>query len=56
MARKPKRPKAPKRSATIQTWQGYESRRNAWSAKCKQIDADKKKKADLIERLSKKRF
>jgi len=57
MARKkPKRPKAPKRSASYQTWQNYERRLNAWVAKCKQIEGDKKRKAALIEKLSRKRL
>ncbi len=56
MAKKPKRPRAPKRSSSYQTWQAYEQRVNAWAAKCSQIIADKKKKAALIQKLQTRRF
>ena len=57
MARKkPKRPKAPKRSSSLQTWQNYERRLNDWVKKCNQIVGDKKRKAQLIEKIQRKRL
>lgn len=54
--RKPKRPRAPKQSAGLQTWQNYDNRLGDWNKKCNQIDSDKKKKSDLIEKIKRKRF
>ena len=57
MARKkPKRPKAPKHSATLQSWQNYKKRLDAWRAACRQIDADKKKKSSLITSIRKQQY
>ena len=49
--KKPKRPKAPKRSASLARWEDYKKRLNDWKKKCAKIDADKKKKAKLIDSL-----
>lgn len=38
----PKKPKAPKKSASTQTWINYKNRLKEWEKKCKQIDANKK--------------
>lgn len=51
MARKPKRPRAPKSSASYQSWLNYSARLNEWKKRCGQMVSEKKKKADLIQRL-----
>ena len=51
MAKKPKRPHAPKASANYQTWLNYQARINEWKRKCNQIVTDKKKKIALIQKL-----
>ncbi len=50
MAKKPKKPKAPKASASYQTWQNYWKRLTAWKAEVRRIEAEKKKKAQLIQK------
>ncbi len=54
--KKPKRPKAPKHSSSLQTWQAYERRLSDWTKKCSQIIGDRKRKAQLIEKLQRKRL
>jgi len=51
MAKKPKRPRAPKQSASYQTWLNYSARLNDWKKRCGQIVSDKSKKAALIQKL-----
>lgn len=48
MAKLPKKPKAPKASASLQTWENYNTRVKAWEKKVSGIESDKKKKAALI--------
>lgn len=44
--RKPKRPKKPKMSSSLLTWQRYDERMKKWKARCKAIeDMPKKKEA-----------
>jgi len=50
--RKPKRPKAPKRSASLESWKNYGKRLSDWKAKCRKIESDKKSKSTIISRLS----
>ncbi len=45
--KKPKRPKRPKASATIKSWEKFDDRMRNWDKRCKQIEADKKKKETL---------
>lgn len=52
MARKlPKKPKKPRQSASLTAWQNYEKRYKDWEKKVKEIESDKKKKAQLINKL-----
>ena len=54
----PKKPKMPKASASLTTWEGFQARLKDWKKKCNAIDAakaqkerDKKTKATLIKRM-----
>lgn len=47
MAKYPKKPKRPKASASLKTWENYDSRMKAWAKKCKEIDAAKNKKETI---------
>lgn len=42
--RKPKRPKQPKRSASLETWRRWDERMKNWKKKCNEIDAPRKAK------------
>lgn len=53
MANYPKKPKAPKQSASLETWQNYEKRVKEWEKKCRAIDQAKAQKKKLIGRLRK---
>lgn len=53
MAKLPKRPKAPKRSASLTVWERYKQRVDEWKKKCSNIENAKKRKAALINQLSK---
>lgn len=53
MAKLPKRPKAPKRSASLPVWERYKQRIDEWKKKCASIENAKKRKASLINQLSK---
>lgn len=51
MSKKPKRPRAPKSSASYQTWQNYSKRLSDWKKRCSGIVSDKKKKTALMQKL-----
>jgi hypothetical protein len=53
MARLPKKPKAPKRTASLMVWERFKQRVDEWKKKCNSIEAAKKRKAALINQLSK---
>jgi len=46
----PKKPKKPKHSASVKSWEGYDYRMKMWEQKCRNIDAGKKKKESLINK------
>lgn len=48
----PKKPRKPKRSASLKTWEAYQKRYNEWKKKCSTIDSNLKKKEKLIAKLS----
>ena len=57
----PKKPKLPKKAASLSVWENFETRLKEYVAKCKDIDAafakveaDKKKKENLIVSVTKK--
>lgn len=50
MARKPRKPKAPKTTASVQVWENYYKRLQDWKKRCNKIEADKKRKANLIQK------
>jgi hypothetical protein len=52
-AKLPKKPKAPKQSASLASWQNYDARLKEWKNKCAQIIRDKAAKKSLIERTRK---
>lgn len=49
----PKKPKIPKKSASLNTWLKYEQRLKEWQQKCKDIDNAKKRKEEIIKRVTK---
>lgn len=49
MAKLPKRPKAPKASASLTAWENYKTRLTDWEKKVKDIHSAKDKKAKLIK-------
>lgn len=51
--RKPKRPKAPKRSASVAVWERYEKRLKEWKQKLAKMEADKRRKEAIIQRVRK---
>ena len=51
MAKKPKKPKAPKVSASLTVWKNYETRLSNWRKTCAEIEKAKKDKAALIAKL-----
>ena len=50
--RLPKKPKKPKHSASVATWEKYDQRVKEWHRKCAAIKAGKKKKESLIKKHS----
>jgi len=52
MAKLPKAPKRPKRSASLQTWERYDVRVNDWRKKVSDKQAAIRKKNTLIEKYS----
>lgn len=50
MARKPRKPKAPKMSAGLQTWENYYKRLTDWKKRCNELESNKKRKAALIQK------
>jgi len=53
MAKRPKKPKMPRITASIQVWERYEQRVKDWRKKIAQIEAEKKRKAAIIQRVRK---
>jgi len=51
--KRPKKPKAPRVTASLAVWERYEKRLKDWQNKIKQIDADRKKKEAIIQRARK---
>jgi len=51
MAKKRKYRKKPKKSASLETWQKYAAHKKEVDAHNRKIEADKKKKAALINKL-----
>lgn len=53
MAKKkmPKRPKRPKASAGLTTWENYSHRVKEWEHKCSKIHSDHKKKESLMNKF-----
>ena len=49
MAKYPKKPKAPKTSASLTAWENYKKRLADWQKKCREIDSNIKKKANIIK-------
>lgn len=49
----PKKPKMPKKAASLNTWLKYEQRLKEWQQKCKDIDNAKKRKEEIIKRVTK---
>jgi hypothetical protein len=54
MAKLPSKPKMPKESASLATWERYKARFSEWEKKCKNIKNAKAKKASLIKQLKSK--
>jgi len=52
MAKYPKKPKRPKMSATIKTWENFDKRMKEWESKCRSIDAAIKRKQSLIKKYT----
>jgi len=52
MAKLPKKPKKPRASASLTTWQNFEGRYKAWQKKCSDIKNAKKRKESLIKKYS----
>lgn len=50
MAKLPKKPKSPKRSAGLSSWENYDARVRAWHSRINQIKSDIKKKEALIRK------
>jgi len=50
MAKLPKKPKAPKASAGLQTWERFNQRLTEWEKKVAKIKSDATKKANLIKK------
>jgi len=51
MAKKyPKAPKRPKRSASLRTWENYNKRHAEWRKRCSQIDSERKRKENLMNK------
>ena len=48
--KKPKKPKMPRKSASVQVWERYTQRVSDWKKRLNKIESDKKKKASLIEK------
>ena len=46
----PKKPKAPKKSASLRVWENYERRLKDWKQKVSKIESEKKRKAAIIAR------
>ena len=48
MAKKyPKKPRKPKASASLKVWENFEKRMKEWEKKCRDIDANVKKKEKI---------
>lgn len=50
----PKKPKRPKASATVTSWQKFDERYKAWERKCSNIKNGHKKKESLVKKYSTK--
>ncbi|MEO0896293.1 MAG: hypothetical protein AAFY71_07850 [Bacteroidota bacterium] len=50
-----KKPKAPKTTASLQTWKNYESRLNQWAKDKKSFENAQTTKKKLIQKLRNKR-
>lgn len=46
--RKPKKPKQPRQSASLNVWLAYDKRVTDWKKRVNSIEAGKKKKASII--------
>jgi hypothetical protein len=46
----PKKPKQPRVSSSLTTWENYQKRVSDWKKKLARIEADKRKKKSLIEK------
>jgi hypothetical protein len=50
----PKKPKRPRASASIGTWQRFDDRYKAWERKCSDIRNGHKKKETLVKKYASK--
>jgi len=53
MAKKKSFPKAPKQSASLETWQKYDKKVAEVKKHNAQVDSDKRKKKSLVEKVKK---
>ena len=50
MAKMPSKPKKPKQSASLASWEKYDQKVKDWHKKCNEIKNAKNKKASLIKK------
>lgn len=48
----PKKPKKPKASASLKSWEMFDERYKAWERKCTEIKNGRKKKETLIKKYA----